>query len=168
MMTSLAPHPALPDHPEFALMVQVALERFGCDIAELREDYWLGRAWRALAGDPTLKGRVARVGMADVLIMGPRQGPAPADAGERGVWRLHVEERIQADTGHPARDLGMGVRFAEQPVDRAYGRFVSLLARAIRGDRRWSDLERYEEDLAAVLVPLAKVGSGALLGSAAA
>ncbi len=168
MLSSLAPHPALPDHPEFPLMIQVALERFGCTIAELREDYWLGRAWRSLVGDPTLKGRVARVGMADVLVMGPRQGPAPVDGTERMAWRMQVEERIMLDTGHAAADLGITVWFAEEPVDLAYGRFVSLLARAIRGDRRWKDLDRYEDDLSAVLVPVAKVEMKGLPGIAAA
>ncbi len=168
MLSSLAPHPALPDHPEFPMMIQVALERFGCTIAELREDYWLGRAWRSLMGDPTLQGRVARVGMADVLVMGPRQGPAPLDGTERMAWRMQVEERIMTDTLHAAGDLGMSVRFASDPVDLAYGRFVSLLARAVRGDRRWHDLDRYEDDLTAVLIPLAKVEVPSLPGIAAA
>ncbi len=157
MLPSLAPRPALPDHPEFPFMVQAALERWSCTIAELREDYWLGRAWRALVGDPTLKGRVARVGLADVLVMGPRQGPAPTDGTERMAWRMQIEERIMADTGHAAADLGITVRFAGEPVDLAYGRFLSLLARAARGDHRWKDLDAYEDDLSAVLVPLAKV-----------
>lgn len=157
MLPSLAPRPALPDHPEFPLMVQAALERWSCTIAELREDYWLGRAWRALAEDPTLKGRVARVGLADVLVMGPRHGPAPTDGTERMAWRMQIEERVMADTGHAAADLGIGVRFASASVDLAYGRFVSLIARAVRGDRRWSDLDRYEDDLSAVLMPLAKI-----------
>lgn len=157
MLPSLAPRPALPDHPEFPFMVQAALERWSCTIAELREDYWMGRAWRALVADPGLKGRVARVGLADVLVMGPRHGAAPADGTERTAWRMQIEERIMADTGHAAADLGITVRFAGEPVDLAYGRFLSLLARAVRGDRRWKDLEPYEDDLSAVLVPLAKM-----------
>ncbi len=168
MLPSLAPHPALPEHPEFPFMVQAALERFGGTIAELREDYWWGRAWRALAGDPELKGRVARIGLADVLVMGPRHSAAPTDGTERMAWRMQIEERIMTDTGHAAADLGITVWFAEEPVELAFGRFVSLLARTVRGDRRWKDLDRYQDDLAAVLVPVAKVEARGIPGIAAA
>jgi hypothetical protein len=44
LLTSRAPRPALAEHSAFALMLAVALERFGCTLGEVREDYRLGRA----------------------------------------------------------------------------------------------------------------------------
>lgn len=147
--------PTLPDHPEFVLMVQAALRRFHCTIGELREDYWLGRAWRALLADPALQGRIARIGIADVLLLGPRHGPATAEPAERAAWARRVESRVRADTAHEARALGIGVRFADGPVDVAHGCLISLLAQAVRGDPRWVEIDRYAADLSPVLLPVA-------------
>lgn len=154
-LVSRAPRPALPEHPEFVFMVQAAMERFHCTIGELREDYWLGRAWRALVADPTLAGRVARVGIADVLILGPRRGPAPGHPAERAAWARQIVERILVDTAHDPRRLGVSLRFAEEPVDVAEGCVVSLLAQAIRATPRWDDLDRFAGDLAPVVIPVA-------------
>lgn len=154
-LASRAPHPALSEHPEFAAMLAVTLGRFHCTLAEIREDYWLGRAWRALAGDPFLHGRVARTGLGNVLITGPRFGPAPADTKECARWRRHVLTRLEVDTAHTADSLGMAVRFADERVDTAEGCMLSLLAQTVAGDERWVDLDRYADDLAPVLVPVA-------------
>jgi hypothetical protein len=154
-LPSRAPRPALSEHPEFALMLAVTLGRFHCTLAEIREDYWLGRAWRALAGDPSLHGRVARTGLGNVLITGPRFGPAPSASKECARWRRHVLHRLEVDTAHSADGLGMAVRFAEERVDIAEGCMLSLLAQTVAGDARWADLDRYVDDLAPVLVPVA-------------
>ena len=153
-LASRAPHPSLSEHPEFAVMLAVTLGRFHCTLAEVREDYWLGRAWRALAGDPSLHRRVARTGLGNVLITGPHFGPAPATK-ECARWRRYVLRRLEADTLHTAYSLGMSVRFADEQVDVAEGCMLSLLAQTVSGEERWDDLDRYADDLAPVLVPVA-------------
>jgi len=155
VLASRAPHPALSEHPEFPMMLAVTLGRFHCTLAEIREDYWLGRAWRALSGDPSLHGRVARTGLGNVLITGPRFGPAPASAKECARWRRQVLCRLETDTHHTVESLGMSVRFADEQVDIAEGCMLSLLAQTVAGDARWADLDRYADDLAPVLVPVA-------------
>lgn len=154
-LTSRAPHPALSEHPEFAMMLAVTLGRYHCTLAEIRQDYWLGRAWRALAGDPELHGRVARTGLGNVLITGPRFGPAPSAGRECVRWQRHVLARLEIDTQHSADSLDMAVRFANDRVDVADGCMLSLLAQSVAGDARWDDLDRYADDLAPVLVPVA-------------
>lgn len=149
------PGTTLPEHPEFIFMVQAALSRFHCTIGELREDYWLGRAWRALMADMALSGRVARAGIADVLVLGPRRGSAPTHPAERAAWARRIVERIVADTAHEPRLLGVNLRFAEEPVEIAEGCVVSLLAQVVRSDPRWQDLGRYAADLDPVVIPVA-------------
>lgn len=155
LLTPHGPRPSLAEHPAFSLMLAAALERFHCTLGEVRDDYWLGRAWRALAGDPALRGRVARVGVGSVLLTGPGFGAAPASLRERARWRRHVQERLAADTGHTPDSLGMAVRFAEGPVEVAEGCVRSLLAQTVAGDPRWDDLASYAADLEAVVVPVA-------------
>lgn len=159
-LTPRGPRPALPEHPAFAFMVVATLERFHCTLGEVREDYWLGRAWRALTGDPALIGRVARVGVGSALLTGPGYRAAPASLRERARWRRRVQERIVADTGHTADALGMAVLFAEAPVDIAEACVRSLLAQAVEGDPRWDDLTSYAADLDAVVVPVAYTAEG--------
>lgn len=159
-LISRAPRPALTDHPAFAFMVTATLERFHCTLGEVREDYWLGRAWRALTGDPVLAGRVARVGVGSVLITGPGYGPAPASGRELASWRLHVLERIVVDTGHSAEGLGMAVGFAEVQLAVEQGCMLSLLAQTVAGDQRWGDLAPYAGDLSPVSVPVSHPAEG--------
>jgi hypothetical protein len=155
LLTSRAPRPALAEHPEFPLMLARTLDRFHCTLAEVREDYWLGRAWRALAGDPALATRVARLGLGTVLVTGQRHGPASPGSRERTHWEHHVLERLAADTGRTAEVLGLGVRFAEEPVEIAEGLMYSLIAQTVAGDGRWKDLTPFAADLAPVSVPVA-------------
>ncbi len=159
-IVSRAPRPALSEHPEFAMMVAVALERFHCTLGEIREDYWLGRLWRALAGDPALAGRVARSGVAVVLLTGPRFGPGPDSALARELWRRYALERIRADTGHTADALGVALQWASQPVRARSAPVLSLLAQALLDDARWGDLTAYAGDLSAVDVPVADLAEG--------
>ena len=154
-LTPRAPNPALAEHPEFALMLLATLERFHCTLAEVREDYWLGRAWRALTGDPALSGRVARVGVGGALIAGPGFGPAPQSHTERALLELRVADRLVVDTGHIAESLGIAVQFAEGPVKVAEGCVLSLLAQTVAYDARWHDLPLYAGDLSPVIVPVA-------------
>jgi hypothetical protein len=139
-------------------MLQATLDRFHCTLGEVREDYWLGRAWRALAGDPMLAGRVARFGAGSALITGPGFTALPAWA--RAHWRLQVQERLVADTGRAPNGLGMVVRFAERDVVIAEACVRSLLAQAVVGDPRWDDLEPYADDLAVVVAPVACAAEG--------
>lgn len=152
-LTSNAPHPALADHPEFAMMLATVLDRYHCTLSEVRQDYWLGRAWRALTSDPALAGRVARIGIGNVLITGPRYGAI--DGRERRRWRLAVDTRIAVDTGRTADSLDLSVRFAEEPIEIAQGCMLSLLAQTVLDDERWMDLTPYADDLAPVVVPVA-------------
>jgi hypothetical protein len=154
-LVSRAPHPALSEHPEFALMLAATLDRYHCTLAEVREDYWLGRAWRALAGDPLLHGRVARLGVGSALVTGPHFGPVAGRADESDRWQRHVHQRLVVDTAHSADQLGIAVRLAEDPVEIAQGCLLSLIAQTIMGDLRWLDLEPYADDLAPVVVPVA-------------
>jgi hypothetical protein len=150
----------LPEHPEFIFMVQAALDRFHCTIGELREDYWLGRAWRALMADAAVQGRVARAGIADVLVLGPQRGPAPDHPAERAAWARRIVERIIADTAHDPRLLGVTLRFAEEPVEVAEGCVVSLLAQAVRVHPRWQNLGPWAADVEPVVIPVAYTASG--------
>lgn len=154
-LTSRAPHPALSEHPEFALMLAATLDRYHCTLAEIREDYWLGRAWRALAGDPALHGRVARFGVGSVLVTGPHFGPIAARAAQCDRWQRHVHDRLAADTAHTADQLGIGVRLAEGPIEIAEGCLLSLIAQTVVDNPRWLDLDAYADDLAPVVVPVA-------------
>jgi len=154
VLRSRAPRPSLDEHPEFAVMLAVTLEHFRCTLGEVREDYWLGRVWRALAGDPALVGRVARKGVSRVLLTGPGYGAPPASLKERARWRLHVQDRIAADTGHSAPALGVAIRWAEGPVTVMPAAVVSLLAQVVVGDPRWDDLAPYAGDLGVIQVPV--------------
>jgi hypothetical protein len=157
----LCPRPALADHPEFAMMLAVALERFHCTLGEVREDYWNGRLWRALTQDPVLKGRVARGGVATVLLIGPDGGPPPGSEAERERWRLYTEERIIADLGRSALELEVGIKWAEGRLTVTTATVKSIIAQAVEGDPRWHDLGRYAGDLSAVVIPVASaVGAG--------
>jgi len=154
-LISRAPRPPLSEHPAFALMLLATLERFRCTMGEVREDYWLNRAWRALSGDPELAGRVARFGMGSAMVTGGDFAAASTDRAERARWRLRVLERLQVDTGHAPDQLGMALVFAEDPIGVAPGRMHSLLAQAIEGDPRFDGLGAYADDLAPVIVPVA-------------
>ena len=154
-LASRAPRPPLAEHPALMLMLLATMERFHCTLGEVREDYWLGRAWRALAGDPALVGRVARVGLGNVLLTGPGHGPMPGSARERARWRRHVLERLAVDTAHTPDSLDLSIGFADQAVEVAEGCTLSLLAQTVVDDPRWDDLTSYASDLAPVVVPVA-------------
>ncbi|HEY2805846.1 MAG TPA: hypothetical protein VGI92_08310 [Gemmatimonadales bacterium] len=144
----------LVEHPEFPLMLARTLDRFHCTLAEVREDYWLGRAWRALGSDAALEGRIARLGVSHILITGPDFSPAPSGR-ERARWHHRVRERLAAHTAHTTEALGMEIRFAEAPVEVAQGCMLSLLAQVIGGDERFLPLTEYADDLAPVVLPVA-------------
>ena len=155
-LISLAPSPALADHPEFPLMLVCTLQRYRCTLAEVREDYWLGRAWRSLAGDPALKGRVARYGLCNILITGTDYGPAVPSGRERERWRDLVVERLAADTDHTLESLGLAVIFAERSVTIGEGCMLSLIAQTLAVEpKRWVDLHAFAHDLSPVVVPVA-------------
>ncbi len=137
-------------------MLAVALERYRCTLGEVREDYWLGRLWRALTSDPALRGRVARSGVSTVLLTGPEYGPAPTDGRERARWSLYAQDRIEADTGRTATALGVALRWAEQPVTVVASPCVSLLAQTALADARWASLAAYAGDLSVIQVPVAE------------
>jgi hypothetical protein len=160
LLASRAPCPSLAEHPEFPLMLLATLERFHCTLAEVREDYWQGRVWRALAGDPALEGRVARVGVGNVLLTAPGRGPMSADRRERVRWRLHVHERLVADTGRASDVLGVAIECAEERIEVGEACVRSLLAQAIGHDPRWMDLSSYADDLAPVIFPVAYTVAG--------
>jgi hypothetical protein len=164
LLVSLAPHPALVEHPEFPFMVHAVLDRFHCTIAEVREDYWLCRMWRALGGDPLLKGRVARSGVTSVLLTGPHYAAAPAGA-ERERLRLHAMERIEVDTGRPLEAFGVTFRWATAPVAVERATKSSLLAQVVAGSDRWVDLASYAGDLAPVTMPVAVSETGVGVGA---
>lgn len=137
-------------------MVTAALQRYHCTIGELREDYWLNRAWRALVGDAALQARVARAGIADVLVLSPGGGAAPTHPAERARLARRIVERIVADTAHDPARLGVTLLFAESTVQLAEGCVTSLLAQTIHADpTRWTDLGRYAADLEPVILPVA-------------
>lgn len=148
------PRPALAEHPAFMLMLLVTLERLHCTLGEVREDYWLVRAWRAIGADPMLSGRVARVGLGHALLTGPAYGPAPTLAPERGRWQHRLEERVKAETGHSLDELGIEIRWAESAVQVRSASVRSLLAKEVDGDPRWEDLTLYAADLTPVTVPV--------------
>ena len=154
VLVSRAPRPALSEHPEFAMMLAFTLERYRCTLAEIKEDYWLGRAWRALANDPELDGRVARVGVGHVLVTGPH-GSSISNGRERMRLRQSVLNRLEVDTGHTGYELGLSVRFADAPVEVAQGSILSLLSQTVAGDARWHDLTPYAADLSPVMLPVA-------------
>ena len=158
-LVSRAPRPALSDHPEFPVMLAVTLQRFHCTLAEIREDYWLGRAWRALAGDPELKGRVARIGVGNVLLTGEEFAAASGRVRERAELRKYVLSRLIADTSHSAERLGIVVGFADEPIAVAEGCVISILAQTVAGDSRWADLSAYRSDLSPIIVPVAMTAS---------
>jgi hypothetical protein len=160
LLAPLAPRPTLADHPAFALMLLAALEKFRCTLGEVREDYWLGRMWRALSLDPALEGRVARLGLDTILVTGPGYGPAPSGAWERERWRLHVQTRIEVDTARTPDAFGMRVRCAQRAVAVTVMPVTSLLAQTVVGDPRWEDLTAYRFDLAPVFVPVAQIVEG--------
>ncbi len=153
-VTSRAPHPSLAEHPGFMVMLLVALQRFHCTLGEVKEDYWLNRAWRALTGDPALGGRVARVATGSVLICGTGFGAAPEERRARATWRSKVQARLLADTGRTSDELGMAIVYAGAPVTVANGLMRSLLAQVVETDPRFEELGRYAEDLAPVVVPV--------------
>jgi hypothetical protein len=155
LLTSCAPHPALAEHPEFALMLARTLERYHCTLAEVREDYWISRAWRALTADRSLSTRVARTGLCNILVTGPNYGSAPMSARDRDRWQMRVLSRLVVDTGRTAEALGLEVRFAETPVEIAGGSILSLISQTVAGDPRWQDLTPYAADLSPVQVPVA-------------
>ncbi|MDP3773841.1 MAG: hypothetical protein Q8Q85_06185 [Gemmatimonadales bacterium] len=155
ILTSRAPSPPLAEHPEFAVMLVVTLEHFHCTLGEVREDYWLGRVWRALTGDPVLAGRVARAGVSNVLLTGAEHGAPPAGLKERERLILHAHDRIAADTGRQMDSLGVALRWSEGPVTVTTAPVLSLLAQVVVDDPRWKDLEWYVGDLGAVQVPVA-------------
>jgi len=163
-LVSRAPHPALSDHPEFAAMLAVTLQRFHCTLAEIREDYWLGRAWRALSGDPDLRGRVARVGLGNVLLTGEAFAEAPIRVRDRAELRQRAIARLVADTAHTAERLGISVSFADEPILVAEGCVMSILAQTVSGDARWADLGAYRDDLSPVIVPVA-MSAGAIVAA---
>lgn len=143
----------LVEHPEFPLMLARTLDRFHCTLAEVREDYWLCRAWRAISHDQALVGHVARLGVSHVLITGAAFAPAPGGR-ERARWHHRVRQRIAAETSHNTESMGMEIRFAESPVEVAQGCMMSLLAQVVGGDERWTDLAPYADDLSPVIVPV--------------
>jgi hypothetical protein len=155
-VTSRAPRPALAEHPAFMVMLLVAIERFHCTLGEVKEDYWLNRAWRALTGDPALEGRVARVATGSVVICGEGFGAAPEDQRERAAWRMRVQQRLLADTGRTADELGMAIVYAATPVAVAEGLMRSLLAQVVETDPRFDGMGRYAGDLEPVVVPVAQ------------
>jgi hypothetical protein len=155
LLTSCAPQPALAEHPEFALMLAATLDRFHCTLAEVREDYWVGRAWRALTSDHNLATRVARNGVCGILVTGPDFGPAPMSARDRDRWQMRVLSRLVVDTGRSADSLGLEVRFSEAPVEVTNGSILSLISQAVAGDPRWQDLRPYAADLSPVQIPVA-------------
>lgn len=155
-LTSSAPQPALAEHPEFALMLARTLDRFHCTLAEVREDYWMGRSWRALTADRHLRSRVARVGLNTILVTGADHGLFhQMSARDRDCWRMRVHSRLVVDTGRSAEALGLEVRYAEAPVAVARGCILSLIAQTVAGDPRWLDLAAYRADLSPVEVPVA-------------
>jgi len=154
LLTSRAPRPVLSDHPEFALMLLATLQHFRCTLGEVREDYWMGRVWRALTGDPALQGRVARQGVSTILLTGAGYDVPPASAKERDRWRLHVQQRVAADTGRSLRALGILLQWATGPVVVQRARVVSLIAQAVDRGPRWGDLAAWVGDLAPVVVPV--------------
>jgi len=154
-LPSRAPHPPLSEHPEFAMMLAVTLERFHCTLGEVREDYWMGRAWRALAGDPVLEGRVARSGMGTALLTGAAYGVAPLSETERAVVSLHARDRILADCGRVPESLGLEIRWTDRALNVLHSPHRALVAQVVRDDHRWLDLDRYAEDLVEVVIPVA-------------
>lgn len=155
-VTCNAPRPCLNEHPGFMVMLLVAIERFHCTLGEVKEDYWLNRAWRALTGDPLLAGRVARVATGSVLICGEGFGAAPEAREEQAMWRMRVQQRLLADTGRTAEELGMAIVFATAPVTVTEGLMRSLLAQVVETDPRFDGMGRYEGDLAPVAVWVAQ------------
>lgn len=155
LLVSCAPQPALAEHPEFALMLACTLDRFHCTLAEVREDYWIGRAWRALTHDRSLATRVARVGVCNIMVTGPGYSSAPMSARDRDRWQMRVMSRLVVDTGRSADALGLELRFAETPVEIARGSMLSLISQTVAGDPRWQDLTPFAADLSPVQVPVA-------------
>jgi hypothetical protein len=153
LLTSRAPRPALSEHPEFPMMLALTLGRFHCTLGEIREDYWHSRIWRALSDDPELEGRVARLGLNTVLLMGPGGTPPPTNGRERDRRERYVRCRIAADTRRLPEGWGLSVRWAEGPVMVQTMTARSLLAQAVSDDPRWMNLADYAADLSPVLVP---------------
>lgn len=158
LMAELVPRagrPTIAEHPAFMVMLQAALAHYRCTLGELREDYWLHRLWRALASDPLLEGRVARHGIATVLLSGPGHGVPRQTERERERVERRVRERVAAETGRTPESFGVEIRWADEPVQVVRAASVSLLAQLLLGDPRWDDLSDYAADLAPVTVPVA-------------
>lgn len=153
LLTSRAPRLTLAEHPEFPLMLAVALDRFHCTLREIREDYWHNRIWRALSNDPELQGFVARQGLHTVLLTGPGGGMPPKTLAERERRELHARCRIAADTRRLPEGWGLQLRWAEGPVTVQTIAAQSLLSQVVSGDHRWMNLEAYKADLAPVRLP---------------
>ena len=130
-------------------MLVCTLEHFRCTLAEVRQDYWLGRAWRALTGDPSLRGMVARYGIGNILILG-------ATGRDRDDWKQKAARRILADTQHTIESLDLSIGFAESRVTMGEGCMLSLLAQTVVQQGHWQDLHRYAADLSPVIVPVAQ------------
>lgn len=159
LLTSRAPRPALADHPEFPLMLAATLGRFHCTLGEIREDYWHGRIWRALSEDPELEGRVARVGVTTVLLLGRNGGAPPASLRERERLERYVRCRITADTRRLPEGWGLSLQWADGPVAIQTMTARSLLAQTITGDPRWMNLDDYRADLSPILMPACSMES---------
>jgi len=153
LLTSRAPRLTLADHPEFPLMLAVALDRFHCTLGEIREDYWQLRIWRALSSDPELQGFVARQGLHTVLLTGRNGGPPPS-AAERERRELHARCRIAADTRRLPEGWGLTLRWADGPLTIQTIAAQSLLAQVVSGDPRWMRLDDYRADLSPVMLPV--------------
>jgi hypothetical protein len=147
--------PTIAEHPAFMLMLRAALAHYRCTLGELREDYWLHRLWRALTADPLLEGRIARQGVATVLLTGSEYGPPESSELSRARLERHVRDRVAAETGRTLESFGVGIQWADEPVAVSRAPSVSLLAQLLLGDSRWDDLAPYAGDLAPVMVPVA-------------
>jgi len=130
-------------------MLVCTLEHFRCTLAEVRQDYWLNRAWRALAGDPAIRGVVARYGIGNILIHGPV-------GRDRDEYKQMVADRILVDTQHTIESLDLSIEFAESRVTVGEGCMLSLLAQTVVQQGHWHDLPRYAADLSPVIVPVAQ------------
>jgi hypothetical protein len=91
-----------------------------------------------------------------VVICGEGFGAAPEDRRERATWRMRVQQRLLADTGRTAEELGMAIVYATAPITVAEGLMRSLLAQVVETDPRFEGMGRYAGDLMPVAVPVAQ------------